>query len=80
MKKADRITIIGAGAVGVEMSAEIATEYPTKKVTVVSSGRDIIQGPFKKQFRDGAKKQLGKLGVTLVLGELFSICGCGHYR
>ncbi|KAJ8030933.1 Apoptosis-inducing factor 2 [Holothuria leucospilota] len=72
VKKADRITIIGAGAVGVEMSAEIATEYPTKKVTVISSGSDIIQGPFKKQFRDGARKQLQKLGVTLVLEERVS--------
>ncbi|PIK47073.1 hypothetical protein BSL78_16065 [Apostichopus japonicus] len=67
-----RITIIGGGAVGVEMAAEIATEYPQKEVTVISSSDKIVTGPFKQGFRDGVTKQLKNLGVHLVLGERVS--------
>ncbi|PIK41718.1 hypothetical protein BSL78_21438 [Apostichopus japonicus] len=72
VQSAGRITVIGGGAVGVEMAAEIATEYPQKEVTVVSSSDKIITGPFKKGFRDGVTKQLKNLGVHLVLGERVS--------
>ncbi|PIK42333.1 putative apoptosis-inducing factor 2, partial [Apostichopus japonicus] len=67
VQSANRITIIGGGAVGVEMAAEIATEYPQKEVTVISSSDKIVTGPFEQGFRDGVTKQLKNLGVHLVL-------------
>lgn len=72
VKSAKRITVIGAGAVGVEIAAEIATDYPDKEVTVVSASTQIVTGPFKDSFRDGAMKQLKELGVNFILGERVS--------
>lgn len=76
VKSARRITIIGAGAVGVEIAAEIATDYPDKEVTVVSASTQIVTGPFKDSFRDGAMKQLKELGVNFILGKknMVSLC------
>ncbi|KAJ8030624.1 Apoptosis-inducing factor 2 [Holothuria leucospilota] len=69
IKAADKITIIGAGAVGVEMAGEIAVDYPKKEVTVVTNAENVVNGPFKDKLRDSIKKQLTDLGVKLVFDE-----------
>lgn len=67
---ARNIVIIGGGAVGIEMAGEIASSFKgSKKVTLVHAQNKLINATYNDKFRDGLKKQLIDLGVTLHLGD-----------
>ena len=69
MVKSDRIVVIGGGAVGLELVGELATDYPSKKVTLMHNKEQILDDrmsqKFVKKIRDGLKA----LKVETVLGE-----------
>nr|UMM61352.1 apoptosis inducing factor 2 [Holothuria leucospilota] len=69
IKLASKITIVGGGAIGIEMAGEIKSDFPGKDITVVDSGADIVHSSFKEKFRQRARKQLEDMGVNLLLGE-----------
>jgi NADH:ubiquinone reductase (H+-translocating) len=59
---ATTVTVVGAGATGVEVAAELAEEG--KRVTLVAGGE---VGPYlHPRVRRGVVRQLTKLGVTIV--------------
>ena len=68
LKAANKVIVIGAGAVGVELVGEILTVYPDKQVVVVDFAPTILPG-----FDEGASKYaiawFEKMGVELMLGE-----------
>lgn len=66
--KAQSLAIVGAGAVGVELSGEIAAVRPEKQITLVTADSQLFPGYPKKLGRSIAR-QLGELGVKLRLGE-----------
>lgn len=66
---ASKITVVGAGAVGVETAAEIAEDFPSKKVTVVTNADNVVGGPFKDKMRASIKNKLADLGVVLIFNE-----------
>lgn len=69
IKKSTDIVIIGGGPVGVELSGEIGTDLPDKKVTLIHSKPSLIGAPpFSDSFVQQNHDQLGKLGVTVLLG------------
>ncbi|XP_071838940.1 ferroptosis suppressor protein 1-like [Apostichopus japonicus] len=72
IKTANRITIVGGGAVGVELAGEIATDYSEKEITLINDKDDIIHVSFKEKFRQKAKEQLEAMGIKLILGERVS--------
>lgn len=43
IKSADSILIVGGGPVGVELAAEIAVDFPEKKVTLVHEGYRLLE-------------------------------------
>lgn len=43
IKAADSILIVGGGPVGVELAAEIAVDFPEKKVTLVHNGSRLLE-------------------------------------
>jgi apoptosis-inducing factor 2 len=65
---ADRILLIGAGPVGLELAGEITSAWPDKRVTIVDQADDILAGPYKPQLRAELRSQLATRGVDLVLG------------
>lgn len=47
IQAADSVLVIGGGATGVEMAAEIRTEYPNKKVSIFVTERPEIKTIYK---------------------------------
>jgi NADH dehydrogenase FAD-containing subunit len=66
---ADRVLLVGAGPVGIELAGEIAAVWPTKQVTIVDIVGDLLGGRFKPELRRELHRQLEQHGVKLVLGS-----------
>lgn len=59
-----------AGAVGVEMAAEIKHHHPTKNVILVHSRDALLSNePLPQEFKDRALSVLEEEGVTVILGQ-----------
>ncbi|OJD31296.1 apoptosis inducing factor [Diplodia corticola] len=64
------IVVIGGGAVGVEMAAELKLVHPTQKVTLIHSRDKLLSSePLPDDFRDRALAVLREAGVETVLGR-----------
>jgi NADH dehydrogenase FAD-containing subunit len=66
---ADRVLLIGAGPVGIELAGEIVAKWPDKHVTLLDLGDDVLGERFREDLRAELRSQLVELGVELVLGE-----------
>lgn len=64
---ADRVLILGAGPVGLELAGEIKAEWPDKQVTVVDPAAELLPG-FLPALVDDLHRQLHEIGVALRLG------------
>jgi len=64
---ADRVLLLGAGAVGLEFAGEITTAWPGKSVTVVDPSPQLLTGRFPTEFNQQLTAQLDTLGVELLL-------------
>jgi NADH dehydrogenase FAD-containing subunit len=64
---ADRVLILGAGPVGLELSGEIKEVWPHKHVTVVDRGPRLLP-EMLPEVRTDLHRQLDALGVQLRLG------------
>ncbi|GAA2051464.1 rubredoxin-NAD(+) reductase AlkT [Catenulispora yoronensis] len=63
----DRVLILGAGPVGLELAGEIKAEWPDKRVTLVDPAPDLLPG-FLPDLLADLRRQLDELGVELRLG------------
>lgn len=68
IEKAGRIAVVGGGAVGVELVADIKDYYPDKRVTLVHS-RDQLLPRFGLKLHEYVVKALERLGVEVLLNE-----------
>jgi apoptosis-inducing factor 2 len=66
--KANRVLLLGAGPVGLELSGEIKAAWPDKEVTVIDPIDDVLSGQYSDAMRKEIRRQLEELGVNLVLG------------
>jgi NADH dehydrogenase FAD-containing subunit len=64
---ADRVLIIGAGPVGLELAGEIKEVWPDKHVVLVDQADQVLPG-FLPEVRDQLRHQLDELGIELRLG------------
>ena len=71
LKAAKTIAIIGAGPVGVELAAEIASHHPMKKVTLYAGSDTVVPGISDKLSKT-LRNQIVKTGVDLRLGVMTS--------
>ncbi|HEY3833218.1 MAG TPA: FAD-dependent oxidoreductase [Acidimicrobiia bacterium] len=67
--RADRVLLIGAGAVGIELAGEIVAKWPDKLVTLLDLADDVLGDRFRSDLRAELRNQLVEIGVELVLGE-----------
>ncbi|MER7519406.1 FAD-dependent oxidoreductase [Streptomyces sp. NPDC126499] len=65
--QADRILILGAGPVGLELAGEIKEVWPAKQVTIVDPATELLPG-FKPEVVEDLHKQLADLGIEVRLG------------
>jgi apoptosis-inducing factor 2 len=63
---AERVLIIGAGPVGLELAGEIKVAWPDKHVTIIDPAEQLLAG-FLPEVRDDLHRQLDELGVHLRL-------------
>ncbi|XP_041921175.1 apoptosis-inducing factor 2 isoform X2 [Alosa sapidissima] len=69
IQSAESVLVVGGGSTGVEMAAEVKTEYPNKKVILIHSHIGLADPELLSSVRQQAKDVLLEKGVELVLGE-----------
>ncbi|KAJ6661567.1 hypothetical protein lerEdw1_013806 [Lerista edwardsae] len=69
VQKASRIVIVGGGSAGVEMAAEIKTEYPAKEVVLIHSKMALADVELLPCVRQEVKETLLRMGVHFLLSE-----------
>ncbi|KAM8893027.1 ferroptosis suppressor protein 1 isoform 1-T3 [Spinachia spinachia] len=72
VQAANSVLVIGGGSTGVEMAAEIKTEYPDKKVVLIHSRVALADPELLPSVRQQAKEVLLEKGVELGLGQKVS--------
>ncbi|KAK2852722.1 hypothetical protein Q7C36_007923 [Tachysurus vachellii] len=72
IQAAESVLVIGGGATGVEMAAEIRTEYPNKKVILIHSRDALADSELLPSVREEARKVLLDKGVELFLEQKVS--------
>ncbi|TQN33082.1 NADH dehydrogenase FAD-containing subunit [Haloactinospora alba] len=65
---AGSVLLLGGGPVGLELAGEIKAVWADKTVTVVDPAEDIVSGDLPAEFRAELRRQLGELGVELLVG------------
>ena len=65
---ADRIAVVGGGAVGVEIASDIKTFFPDKDVTLFHSRSQLLP-TFGQRLHEYVSSALDKLGVHVVCSE-----------
>jgi NADH dehydrogenase FAD-containing subunit len=73
---ADRVLLLGAGPVGIELAGEIAHVWPDKRITLLDAAPDILHGAYDQALRDELRRQLTEQGIELVLGSLLTEQPC----
>ena len=74
MKASKRIAVIGGGAVGVEVAAEICTDYKDKEVLLFHSSEELLQPGLAAKTQTKLKAIVGdKLKCKLILGKIFFV-------
>ncbi|MEK6893955.1 MAG: FAD-dependent oxidoreductase [Nanoarchaeota archaeon] len=68
IQNSNKIAIVGGGLVGIELAAEIATHYDDKKISVISSGPNILERNSVKT-QNYATKFLTDRGVEIIFNE-----------
>jgi apoptosis-inducing factor 2 len=69
LTQANRVLLVGAGPVGIELAGEITSKWPDKHVIILDLADDVLGERFRPELRAELRKQLVDLGVELVLGE-----------
>lgn len=68
---ADRVLILGAGPVGLELAGEIKAEWPHKRVTIVDPAAELLPGFLPEVVAD-LHRQLDEIGIELRLNTALS--------
>src|SRR6201994_219033 len=66
---ADRVLLLGAGPVGIELAGEIKAVWPGKQVTLADVAGDVLGERYRPDLKAELRRQLGELGVELRLGS-----------
>jgi apoptosis-inducing factor 2 len=65
---ADRVLLLGAGPVGIELAGEITAIWPDKHVTLIDPAEDVLGARFRPELKAEIRRQLAALGVRVMLG------------
>jgi apoptosis-inducing factor 2 len=66
---AERVLLIGAGPVGIELAGEIKAVWPDKHVTLLDAADDILGARFRPDLKAELRRQLSDLGVEVMLAS-----------
>ena len=77
VRRSSAITVIGGGAVGVQMATDIKELYPGKSVTLVHS-RKILMNKFHHKLNDIIQERCTAMGITTKLGSRVKLPSEGY--
>jgi len=69
LSQADRVLLVGAGPVGIELAGEIRAVWPEKSIVLLDERPEVLSGPFMPELRAELGHQLEELHVQMVLGS-----------
>ena len=69
LSAAQRVLLVGAGPVGIELAGEIKAAWPGKHVTLLDVADDVLGARFRQDLKDELRRQLTGLGVELLLAS-----------
>ncbi|KAF2647320.1 putative amid-like NADH oxidoreductase [Lophiostoma macrostomum CBS 122681] len=77
IEHSNRIVVIGAGAVGVQMGTDIKELYPDKTVTLVHS-REKVMNCFHPALHEVVRQRNSELGIDMVVGRRVKLPKSGY--
>ena len=69
LTEADRVLLVGAGPVGIELAGEIREVWPEKSIVLLDVADEILGGPYKPELKAELRRQLVEARVELILGS-----------
>ena len=66
---AQRVLLVGAGPVGIELAGEIKAAWPDKHVTLLDVADDVLGARFRQDLKAELRRQLTAIGVELLLAS-----------
>jgi apoptosis-inducing factor 2 len=66
---AQRVLLVGAGPVGIELAGEIKAAWPGKHVTLLDVADDVLGARFRDDLKAELRRQLTAIGVELMLAS-----------
>jgi NADH dehydrogenase FAD-containing subunit len=67
--QADRVLLLGAGPVGIELAGEIRAVWPEKSIVLLDPQGELLGGPYMPELRAELARQLDELDVEMLLGS-----------
>jgi apoptosis-inducing factor 2 len=69
LTQADRVLLVGAGPVGIELAGEIRAVWPEKSIVLLDAADEILGGPYMPELKTELRRQLVESQVELILGS-----------
>jgi apoptosis-inducing factor 2 len=69
LARADRVLLVGAGPVGIELAGEIRHVWPEKSIVLLDVADEILGGPHMPELKAELRRQLIEARVELILGS-----------
>jgi apoptosis-inducing factor 2 len=69
LAKADRVLLVGAGPVGIELAGEIRGVWPDKSIVLLDVADELLGGPYLPELKAELRRQLVESRVELILGS-----------
>jgi NADH dehydrogenase FAD-containing subunit len=69
LSEADRVLLLGAGPVGIELAGEIRHIWPEKSIVLLDVAGEVLGGPFKRELKAELLKQLAEFRVEVLLNS-----------
>jgi apoptosis-inducing factor 2 len=69
LSEADRVLLVGAGPVGIELAGEIRHVWPDKSIVLLDVADEVLGGPYKSELKAELRRQLAEFRVEMLLGS-----------
>src|ERR1700680_4033358 len=69
LAQADRVLLVGAGPVGIELAGEIRDVWPEKSIVLLDVADEILGGPYMPELKVELPHQLVEAHVELIMGS-----------
>jgi NADH dehydrogenase FAD-containing subunit len=69
LAEAERVLLVGAGPVGIELAGEIHHVWPDKSITLLDVADEVLGLPYKTELKAELRRQLAEIGVEVLLGS-----------